>query len=135
MCCIYFEENPLCELLQIQMHLFVLRLHVQEPYNECQEFWLLLVGERCSITHFSYLKQLIFFIVLVIYHHGKYAAGGHYTAAVHHGNPFGWVHFDDNLLKTTSVNQVLKHQQGSVPYLLFYERVQTRWSTVCIDEI
>lgn len=62
----------------------------------------------------------------VIYHHGKYAAGGHYTAAVHHGNPFGWVHFDDNLLKTTSVNQVLKHQQGSVPYLLFYERVQAR---------
>lgn len=62
----------------------------------------------------------------MVYHHGKNAAGGHYTAAVHHANPFGWVNFDDNIIKTVNVNQVLKHHQGCVPYLLFYERVQTR---------
>jgi len=62
----------------------------------------------------------------VVYHHGKHAAGGHYTAAVQHGNPFGWVHFDDNNIKPVSVQHVLKHQHGCVPYLLFYERVQAR---------
>jgi len=62
----------------------------------------------------------------VVYHHGKHAAGGHYTACVHHGNPFGWVHFDDNQIKSVNVQQVLKHQQGCVPYLLFYERTQAR---------
>jgi len=61
----------------------------------------------------------------VVYHHGKNAAGGHYTACVHHGNPFGWVRFDDNLIKPVPVTQVLKHQQGRVPYLLFYERTQS----------
>lgn len=72
---------------------------------------------------------LIFFIslYLVVYHHGKNAAGGHYTAAVHHGNVFGWVHFDDNNMKPVNVSHVLKHQQGCVPYLLFYEQIQARW--------
>lgn len=62
----------------------------------------------------------------VVYHHGKNAAGGHYTASVHHGNPFNWVHFDDNNVKSVSEQRVLKHQQGCVPYLLFYERIQAR---------
>jgi len=61
----------------------------------------------------------------IVYHHGRHAAGGHYTAAVHHGNPFGWVHFDDNQIKTINMNEN-KHLDGSVPYLLFYERIQPR---------
>ena len=74
----------------------------------------------------EYSKYCSFNFILVVYHHGKNAAGGHYTAAVHHANPFGWVNFDDNIIKTVNVNQVLKHHQGCVPYLLFYERIQTR---------
>lgn len=62
----------------------------------------------------------------VVYHHGKHAAGGHYTASVHHGNPFGWIHFDDNHVKSVNMTDMVKHQQGSVPYLLFYERIQHR---------
>lgn len=62
----------------------------------------------------------------VVYHHGKHAAGGHYTAAVHHGNPFGWINFDDNNIKPVNVNQVTKYNRGCVPYLLFYERLQSR---------
>lgn len=61
----------------------------------------------------------------IVYHHGRHAAGGHYTAAVHHGNPCGWVHFDDNQIKTINMNEN-KHLEGSVPYLLFYERIQPR---------
>lgn len=61
----------------------------------------------------------------IVYHHGRHAAGGHYTAAVHHGNPFGWIHFDDNQIKTINMNET-KHLEGSVPYLLFYERIQHR---------
>lgn len=61
----------------------------------------------------------------IVYHHGRHAAGGHYTAAVHHGNPCGWVHFDDNQIKSINMNEN-KHLEGSVPYLLFYERIQPR---------
>jgi len=61
----------------------------------------------------------------IVYHHGRHAAGGHYTAAVHHGSPCGWVHFDDNQIKTINMNEN-KHLEGSVPYLLFYERIQPR---------
>jgi len=61
----------------------------------------------------------------IVYHHGRHAAGGHYTAAVHHGNPCGWVHFDDNQIKAINMNEN-KHLEGSVPYLLFYERIQPR---------
>jgi len=61
----------------------------------------------------------------IVYHHGRCAAGGHYTAAVHHGNPQGWIHFDDNQMKTINMNEN-KHLGGSVPYLLFYERIQPR---------
>lgn len=60
----------------------------------------------------------------VVYHHGKNAAGGHYTSAVHHGHPFGWVRFDDHLLKPVAAASVTKHQKNQVPYLLFYERLQ-----------
>lgn len=61
----------------------------------------------------------------IVYHHGRHAAGGHYTAAVHHGNPFGWIHFDDNQIKALNMNES-KHLEGAVPYLLFYERIQHR---------
>ncbi|XP_065675118.1 ubiquitin carboxyl-terminal hydrolase 10-B-like [Hydra vulgaris] len=70
------------------------------------------------------LNERQYRLYAVIHHHGKHAAGGHYTASVHHSSPFGWVNFDDNMIKTLNVNQVLRKQQGSVPYLLFYERCQ-----------
>ena len=61
----------------------------------------------------------------IVYHHGGHAAGGHYTAAVHHPSPCGWVHFDDNQIKTINMSET-KHVHGAVPYLVFYERLQPR---------
>lgn len=56
------------------------------------------------------------------FHHGKNSAGGHYTTAVKHKEPLGWVYCNDNVIQRTQFNQIFKHHKEKVPYLLFYER-------------
>eukprot|EP00794_Sanderia_malayensis_P019115 gene19115-21032_t len=57
------------------------------------------------------------------FHHGKIAAGGHYTTAVKHKDPLGWVYCNDSIIQKTQFGQIFKHHKEKVPYLLFYERV------------
>ena len=63
----------------------------------------------------------------VVYHHGKYATGGHYTCDVCHPVCGGWVRIDDSVLKPVSEEMVLRQNQTSnkVAYLLFYRRVDS----------
>ena len=69
----------------------------------------------------------------MVYHHGKTACGGHYTADVHHLT-HGWVRADDTKLKVVPVNHVLKPIQGKDPYLLYYYRTdQIAWETIAFS--
>ena len=63
----------------------------------------------------------------VVYHHGKYATGGHYTCDVCHPVCGGWVRIDDSVLKPVSEEMVLRQNQtnNKVAYLLFYRRVDS----------
>ena len=72
-------------------------------------------------NHISITSLRPFSPVAVVYHHGKTASGGHYTADVHHPT-MGWVRADDTRLKTVPINFVLKPVQGKDPYLLYYRR-------------
>ncbi|XP_074646353.1 uncharacterized protein LOC141902494 [Tubulanus polymorphus] len=56
------------------------------------------------------------------YHHGRNAAGGHYTVDVYHPGIQGWVHIDDSMVHSIPLSQVLKPFTGRVPYLLYYRR-------------
>ena len=60
--------------------------------------------------------------ITVIYHHGKYAAGGHYTCDVYHPSCGGWIRLDDSLIKPASEEQVTKHYKERIAYLLFYQK-------------
>jgi len=121
------EELPTIFIFHLKYFVFnlhgsqKLHKHIEIPVDLEIPKEVLSPNLRSKSTNMRYYK-----LYAVVYHHGKNSAGGHYTAAVHHGNPFGWVNFDDNIIKTVNVSQVLKHQQACVPYLLFYERIQTR---------
>lgn len=63
----------------------------------------------------------------VVYHHGRLATGGHYTAAVLRQDDSGWVHIDDTYARAVPPDEVLSGDlcnEGtpSPAYLLFYQR-------------
>jgi len=68
-------------------------------------------------------NQRTYELFAVEFHLGKHAAGGHYTTAVRHKDPIGWVYCNDNIIQKVHFNQITKQQKDKVPYLLFYERV------------
>jgi len=65
----------------------------------------------------------------VIYHHGKYANGGHYTIDLLRQDHSEWIRIDDTQIEAISESDVavLTPEKGldkdKVAYLLFYQRV------------
>jgi ubiquitin carboxyl-terminal hydrolase 10 len=47
-----------------------------------------------------------------VYHHGKYASGGHYTVDVLRQNSHEWIHIDDTSVTPVSVEQVRRLKRG-----------------------
>lgn len=67
----------------------------------------------------------------VVYHHGKYASGGHYTVDVLKQDQSEWLHIDDTTWSSVSAPHVRGSSEGQslakqhhdgVAYLLFYAR-------------
>lgn len=64
----------------------------------------------------------------VVYHHGRLATGGHYTASVLRQDGSGWMHIDDTYARAIPAEDVLRADlcdEGttSPAYLLFYHRL------------
>ncbi|KAK4048895.1 hypothetical protein OIV83_004451 [Microbotryomycetes sp. JL201] len=67
----------------------------------------------------------------VVYHHGLYASGGHYTVAVRQQlNSHNWLHIDDTQIRTISPADVAVGREGAYgtdseksAYLLLYSKV------------
>lgn len=64
----------------------------------------------------------------VVYHHGRLATGGHYTASVLRQDGSGWMHIDDTYARPIPAEDVLRADlcnEGttSPAYLLFYHRL------------
>ncbi|KAJ3205221.1 hypothetical protein HK099_000891, partial [Clydaea vesicula] len=58
----------------------------------------------------------------VVYHHGKLAAGGHYTVDVQRQNS-EWLNIDDDSIKPVSVEDVVKEHFDKQAYMLVYIRI------------
>lgn len=67
----------------------------------------------------------------VVYHHGRYATGGHYTVDVLRQDGSSWIHFDDTLFNPVAMEHVGRRAGQSLSssvghdglaYLLFYQR-------------
>lgn len=67
----------------------------------------------------------------VVYHHGRYATGGHYTVDVLRQDGSSWVHFDDTIFHTVPSEHVGRRAGQNISssvghdglaYLLFYQR-------------
>merc|ERR1712012_1412711 len=72
-------------------------------------------------------KQRSYKLFAVVYHNGKEASLGHYVTDVYHAG-LGWLHCDDNSIKSMTESMVLAHCANSVPYILFYRRGDTMGS-------
>ncbi|KAF8321168.1 cysteine proteinase [Clavulina sp. PMI_390] len=64
----------------------------------------------------------------VVYHHGKYTTGGHYTADILRQNQSEWLRIDDTQIGVISESDVSllspdKQDADRTAYLLFYQRI------------
>lgn len=58
---------------------------------------------------------------LVVYHHGKGAADGHYTCDTCRAND-EWLNIDDTVLANIPESQVVDESRDKCAYILFYIR-------------
>ncbi|KAK9764844.1 hypothetical protein K7432_007329 [Basidiobolus ranarum] len=66
-------------------------------------------------------KPILYKLLGVVYHHGKLAAGGHYTCDVLRQNG-EWLHIDDVNITRIPVSEVVSEHPERLPYLFFYGR-------------
>ena len=85
-------------------------------------FAVVSIFSSISIPNFSLKSHF-----LKVYHNGKEASLGHYVTDVYHAG-LGWLHCDDNSIKSMTESMVLAHCANSVPYILFYRRGDTMGS-------
>ncbi|KAJ1328693.1 hypothetical protein BSLG_009928 [Batrachochytrium salamandrivorans] len=57
----------------------------------------------------------------IVNHHGKHAAGGHYTCDVLRQNET-WLHIDDDEISTTTLAEVTQERRDRQPYMLFFSK-------------
>ena len=66
----------------------------------------------------------------IVYHHGRYASGGHYTVDVLRQDGHTWLHIDDTMFHTVPAENVVRNAASpsrdyghdGLAYLLFYRR-------------
>lgn len=66
----------------------------------------------------------------IVYHHGRYASGGHYTVDVLRQDGHSWLHIDDTMFHTVPTEHVVRNAASpsrdyghdGLAYLLFYRR-------------
>lgn len=66
----------------------------------------------------------------IVYHHGRYASGGHYTVDVLRQDGKSWLHIDDTLFHTVPTEHIVRNAASpnrdyghdGLAYLLFYRR-------------
>lgn len=108
------------------------------PYPACFEFPDRLVHHEPFDEGCCLATGPVYKLISVIYHHGKQAGGGHYTADVLVGqkersmrrngndNPYlldCWMRFDDEISAEVDLNQVLHEKPNQSAYLLFYQLI------------
>ncbi|KAI8909248.1 hypothetical protein BC831DRAFT_493833 [Entophlyctis helioformis] len=64
-------------------------------------------------------KSVEYTLFAIVYHHGRFAAGGHYTCDVLRQNG-EWLHIDDDEISATSLDEVARDRRDRQPYMLFF---------------
>ncbi len=85
----------------------------------------LVIPRNCYSTHEHDGSQPTYRLLGVVYHHGRHAEGGHYTADVRKSfkQDEPWEHFNDTIISRQSMEKVLADRRSdSSAYLLLYQR-------------
>lgn len=93
--------------------------------NCCVVFYLICVCAEILSSKKYNSKQRQYRLFAVVYHDGKEASKGHYITDVYHTGYLNWIRYDDSTVKRVSEKQVLHPHTPRVPYLLYYQRIDT----------
>lgn len=102
------------------------KVHKHIAYSKTLHIRPELLAHTLQPTNGKMNKSLEYSLFSVVYHHGKHAAGGHYTCDVRRDNA-EWLHIDDDYVEPTSVDEVCKERSDRNAYMLFYrlnEKIQ-----------
>ncbi|KAJ3415974.1 hypothetical protein HDV05_003571 [Chytridiales sp. JEL 0842] len=77
--------------------------------------------EYISPASRSQHQHLEYRLFAVVYHHGRFATGGHYTCDVLRQNE-EWMHIDDDVIEMIPESEVIKDHEDREPYMLFFAR-------------
>ena len=125
-----------CVHVRTHQYVYTINLHISlnthththtystHTYPPVSPWWCTCNPRPCTFI-FTHLHTLL----TVVYHHGKSATGGHYTADVFHPACSGWVRADDSIIRSIPEDFVLKPGGSAgvhkVAYLLIYRRRDT----------
>lgn len=76
------------------------------------------IPQQISLSQSATAAPINYRLHAIIYHHGKHALGGHYTAAVKSAQ--GWYHFDDDHQPIERPDEFIQTINGGIPYVLLY---------------
>lgn len=132
----FLTINKLPMILIIQLKRFVYnkeasRIEKVMKYIEYPE--RLVIGKNVCSSFNVESGQPTYRLFSVVYHHGRQAGGGHYTADVRKSfkQDDPWMRINDINIGKVSLDQVLKDKHSDrTAYLLFYQRVKDVKSSV-----
>lgn len=128
---VFIEHLPPVLILHLKRFLYDEVGGVQKNSKEVGYGDVLEVGGE-MVSHAKRSEgNVVYRLFGVVYHHGRYATGGHYTVDVLRQDSSSWIHFDDTLFNPVSTEHVGRKPNHSISssvghdglaYLLFYRR-------------
>lgn len=80
----------------------------------------------CKYSNMRLKKNHVFFSLAVVFHHGKNATGGHYTAVTYEQATNSWSLKDDTSVtpieESTFLNYSIENNKNIMPYFLIYRQ-------------
>ncbi|TPX38052.1 hypothetical protein SmJEL517_g00063 [Synchytrium microbalum] len=80
------------------------------------------LADIISPTTRATISAVKYQLFAVVYHHGKLAAGGHYTCDVLRA-PNQWLNIDDALVQKVHVSEVLREKRDRDVYMLMFRKI------------
>lgn len=114
---VFLEKLPQVLVLHLKRFVYDTQENTTNKINKfiSYDIQLKIPNEILSIN-----QDNIYSLFAVVYHHGGYSDGGHYTCNVFNNGE--WFYIDDDVVSSVDVEDVLRERNDRVAYMLFYNK-------------